>query len=76
LCTTGRGADGVFRLYTRTLDREQATLLEGTEGAYGPFFSPDDQAVGFFAGKKLKTISIGGGGAMVLCDALLGFGGS
>jgi len=73
---TGRGMDGVIRLYARTLDREQSALLEGTEGAYGPFFSPDGQAVGFFAGKKLKTISIEGGGAMALCDALVGLGGS
>jgi len=73
---TGRSTDGVFRLYTRTLDREQSTTLEGTEGAYGPFFSPDGQAVGFFAEKKLKTISIAGGVAMVLCDALSGLGGS
>jgi hypothetical protein len=73
---TGRGTDGAVRLYTRPLDQEQSTQLEGTEGAYSPFFSPDGQAVGFFAQKKLKTLSIGGGGAMVLSDALGGMGGS
>ena len=30
---TGRGTDGTFRLYTRTLDQEQAAPLAGTEGA-------------------------------------------
>ena len=73
---TGRGTDGGFRLYTRTLDREQSSVLEGTEGAYAPFFSPDGQSVGFFAGKKLKTISIAGGGATVLGDTLGAIGGS
>ena len=73
---TGRGTDGTVRLYTRTLDQEQSTQLEGTEGAYGPFFSPDGQAVGFFAQKKLRTIPIGGGGARVLSDALSSLGGS
>src|ERR1700728_4546366 len=73
---TGRGTDGAVRLYTRTLDQEQSMQLEGTEGAYSPFFSPDGQAVGLFAQQKLKTLSIGGGGAMVLSDALGGMGGS
>src|SRR5208337_1353121 len=73
---TGRGTDGTFRLYTRTLDQEQAAPLAGTEGAYGPFFSPDGQAVGFFASGKLKKISVERGGAVVLCDAPGGYGGS
>jgi Tol biopolymer transport system component len=73
---TGRGPDGTFRLYTRTLDQEQSTTLAGTEGAYGPFFSPDGQAVGFFAGGKLKKTSVERGGVVVLCDASGGVGGS
>jgi Tol biopolymer transport system component len=44
---TGRDKDGVFRLYMRALDQERAVPLAGTEGAYGPFFSPDGQAAGF-----------------------------
>ena len=74
---TGRGRDGTFRLYTRTLDQEQAAPLGGTEGAYGPFYSPDGQAVGFFAGGKLKKTSIERGGVVVLSvDASQGIGGS
>ena len=73
---TGRGSDGTFRLYTRTLDQERAAPLEGTEGGFGPFFSPDGQAVGFFAGGKLKKISVERGGVVVLCDAPGAFGGS
>ena len=64
------------RLYSRTLDQEQAVPLAGTEGAYGPFFSPDGRSVGFFAGGKLKKISIERGGVVVLCDVSIGIGGS
>ena len=71
---TGRGTDGT--LYTRTLDQQDATPVAGTEGGYGPFFSPDGHSIGFFAGGKLKTISVEGGVAVSLCDAPFGFGGS
>jgi Tol biopolymer transport system component len=78
LIYTGRGSDGKLRLYTRTLDQDQdqAAPLAGTEGVYGPFFSPDGQTVGFFAGGKLKTIPVRGGPAVALCDVAFGVGGS
>jgi hypothetical protein len=41
----GDGADGKHRL-----DRDETMPLSGTEGVYGPFFSPDGQFIGFFAG--------------------------
>ena len=63
------GVDSKVRLYTRLLDQHEVTLLEGTEGASGPFFSPDGQWIGFYADGKLKKISVGGGGAITLCDA-------
>jgi serine/threonine-protein kinase len=73
---TGRGTDGTFRLYTRTLDQEMTTPLAGTEDAYGPFFSPDGLSIGFFARGKLKTISVERGGVVELCSVLEGSGGS
>jgi hypothetical protein len=73
---TGRDTDGKLRLFTRQLDREQATPLAGTEGAENPFFSPDGQWIAFFANGKLKKVSIQGGGAVMLCDAPGGRGGS
>jgi WD40 repeat protein len=72
----GGGTDGKVRLYTRLLDQEQAEPLAGTEDAYGPFFSPDGQFVGFFAAGKLKKISVRGGGTVELCDAPGLYGGS
>src|SRR6202521_2428579 len=57
------------RLFTRRLDQPTAAELADTEGAYAPFFSPDGQWVAFFAGNKLKKISVDGGAAVNLCDA-------
>lgn len=70
------GADKSRRLYIRSLDQMQATLLSGTEDAYDPFFSPDDQWIAFFAGGKLKKIFVQGGAVVTLCDALNDRGGS
>ncbi len=60
------------RLFTRRLDQPKAAELAGTEGAIAPFFSPDGQSIAFFAQGKLKTISVDGGAAVVLCDAGVG----
>jgi Tol biopolymer transport system component len=64
------------RLYTRRLDESRANELAGTDGAYAPFFSPDGQWIAFFTAEKLKKISVEGGGAVVLCNAPNGRGGS
>ncbi|MGD1097792.1 MAG: protein kinase, partial [Bryobacteraceae bacterium] len=63
-------------LFTRRMDQPKAVELAGTEGAYALFFSPDGQWVAFFANSKLKKISVEGGAAVALCDALTGNGGS
>ena len=64
------------RLYTRRLDQAKPAELPGTEGASGPFFSPDGQWVAFFAQGKLRKISVEGGVAIALCDAANARGGS
>jgi Tol biopolymer transport system component len=69
LAVTVRGADGKLRLYTRLLNQSQSTLLAGTDNATDPFFSPDNEWIGFFADDKLKKISVDGGAAVTLCDA-------
>jgi Tol biopolymer transport system component/predicted Ser/Thr protein kinase len=60
---------GVQQLFVRPIDSQGAKLLPGTEGAESPFFSPDGQWIGFFAGGKLKKVSIAGGTALTLCDS-------
>ena len=69
LAFVARSGGGQQRLYVRRLDQMRATPLSGTEGVLQPFFSPDGQWIGFFAGGKLKKISVTGGAAMPLCDA-------
>ena len=64
------------RLFTRRLDQPNATELAGTQGANAPFFSPDGQWVAFFTSGKLQKISVEGGSAVTLCDAISGRGGS
>ena len=63
-------AEGESRLYVRRLDSFDVRPLEGTEGAIHPFFSPDGEAVGFLTNDKVKTVSLSGGSARVLCDAI------
>ena len=63
-----KGADGREQLATRRLDQSIVTVLAGTEGATDPFFSPDGQWIGFFAGRKLKKIPLQGGEVVSLCD--------
>ncbi len=61
------------QLNLRLLDQLEATPIRGTEGAgltagRGPFFSPDGQWIGFWAGGQLKKIAVTGGGAVTLCS--------
>lgn len=60
---------GISQLATRTLDQPNATILSGTELAADPFFSPNGQWIGFFAGGKLKKVAAQGGAPVTLCDA-------
>ncbi|MGI8989512.1 MAG: winged helix-turn-helix domain-containing protein [Bryobacteraceae bacterium] len=63
-----KAADGGEKLAMRRLDQSIVTILAGTEGAVDPFFSPDGQWIGFFAGKKLKKTPLQGGEVVSLCD--------
>lgn len=56
-------------IYLRPLDSLDATTLSDTEGANTPVFSPDGQWIEFFAGGKLKKISVNGGSAVTLAYA-------
>lgn len=56
-------------LYLRPLDRFESTPLAGTENAANPFFSPDGRWIGFFAGDKLKKVSVDGGAPVTVAEA-------
>jgi eukaryotic-like serine/threonine-protein kinase len=61
---------GSQQLYLRAMDSLEAKPIPGTEGGVSPFFSPDGLWLGFFASGKLKKISVSGGSALTLGDAL------
>ena len=67
---------GVNQLYLRSMESLETKALPGTEEASLPFFSPNGQWIGFFAGRQMKKISVGGGAPVVLCDIASGRGGS
>jgi eukaryotic-like serine/threonine-protein kinase len=67
---------GTQQIYLRAMDSVEARPIPGTEGATAPFFSPDCQWLGFFAGNKLKKVSMSGGAVQTLGDAAFPGGGS
>jgi Tol biopolymer transport system component len=61
------GAGG--RLWLQQLDQEKPRLLDGTEGATFPFWSPDGKSLGLFLAGKLQTMLVTGGAPVTVCDA-------
>jgi Tol biopolymer transport system component len=53
-------SDGISRLYVRRRDDTDVRLLEGTEGASYPVFSPDNKSLAFIADFTLKKASFDG----------------
>ena len=63
-------------LYKRTMDQGVVEAINGTEGGFAPFLSPDNQWVGFIADNKLKKVSLSGGHSQILADAPHSVGGT
>jgi Tol biopolymer transport system component len=61
-----RAADGAPRLYLRNLARPDTREVAQSAGARAPFFSPDGEWVGFWAGKTLQKAPVSGGETVVL----------
>jgi Tol biopolymer transport system component len=68
--------NGPSRLWLRPLAATTAQPLAGTDGASGPFWSPDSGSVGFFADGKLKRIDLGGAAPRALAAVARPGGGS
>jgi eukaryotic-like serine/threonine-protein kinase len=60
---------GIARLYVRPIDSYEVRALPGTEGAFGPFFSPNGRWIGFFVGNELKKTRLDGGEPVRLAEA-------
>src|SRR5438132_3093576 len=64
----GEGTAGRSVLYLRSSSEGEPRSIDGTEGADTPFFSPDGTSLAFFVDRKLKKVSLSGGGPATICD--------
>jgi DNA-binding winged helix-turn-helix (wHTH) protein/Tol biopolymer transport system component len=69
------GAPGSYRLFLREIDQFEAVPVPGTDGAHGPFFSPDGKSLGFFLQYRLMVMSLPAGQPIDLAAADSGHGG-
>jgi eukaryotic-like serine/threonine-protein kinase len=60
--------EGEFRLFTRRFDALESRQIAGTEGARGPFISPDGAWIGFIRNSRMYKVSTGGGDPLFVCD--------
>jgi eukaryotic-like serine/threonine-protein kinase len=67
LAFSATDASGQSSLWIRPLGSAEARRMDQTEDALLPFWSPDSQFVGFWAGGKLKKIRRTGGLPEVIC---------
>ncbi|MBI5170623.1 MAG: protein kinase [Candidatus Eisenbacteria bacterium] len=56
-----RQGEGADMLWVRSIGADDARPIAGTEGAWGPFFSPDGRSLGFLSGATMKKVPVGGG---------------
>src|SRR5688572_156875 len=57
---------GTRRLALRSMNGTEMRILEGTNGATRPFFSPDGAKLGLVVDSRLRAVSLAGGGVMTL----------
>jgi tRNA A-37 threonylcarbamoyl transferase component Bud32 len=65
-----RDGEGPDLLWARSLGNDDAHPIPGTEGAQGPFFSPDGRSLGFFANSELKRVDVAGGPVITLASGI------
>jgi serine/threonine protein kinase len=68
LAFIGTGSDGLNRLYVWQCDTGQFRLIEDTEGAITPFWSPDGRHVAFNTGVHLKRVDLATGSTRVITE--------
>jgi Tol biopolymer transport system component len=62
------GAGGRERLYKRRLADAQGMVIDGTDGAEQPFFSPDGQWLGYVVGDRIWKMRSDGGSPIAVAD--------
>jgi serine/threonine protein kinase len=77
LAFVGVGPNGENNIWVRSLSTGAEQQLSGTDGATGPFWSPDSTRLGFFADSKLKIVDASGGEQpRILSETNFGRGGT
>jgi len=72
----GVASDAIARLYVRSIRENATRMLDGTQNAEYPFWSPDGKFIGYFADGKIKKVDAGGGAPIAVCEAVNPRGGS
>ena len=67
-------ASGRSQLFLRSVDRDEAAAIPGTEDASDPFFSPDAEWIGFFAHGSLQKVRVDSASPVVIAAARAGAG--
>jgi serine/threonine-protein kinase len=63
--------DDRIHLFVRSLDAYDAFPVRSSDGARDPFFSPDGEWVGFFAGGQMRRVHLASGSSSSIADASL-----
>jgi Tol biopolymer transport system component len=72
----GAAAPGeAVTLWVRSLRTGETRRLPGTEGGFGPFWSPDARSIGYFDFTDLKRVDLAGGSPITLCPTRIARGG-
>lgn len=68
--------DGTSQLWLRQLTSDRDQPIAGTEGANTPFWSPDSQWIGFFAGNDLRKVHVSSGVTQLVASNVTTYGGA
>ena len=66
LAFVGAAAGGSTRLWLQSLDEDGARMVEGSEGAAAPFWSPDSRTVAFRLVDQMMKMDVAGGRPVAL----------
>lgn len=69
-------SSGNNAIWIRQLNNLKAEKCPGTEGANFPFWSPDNQFIGFFSEGKMKKVNVSGGPPLTICEVNNGWSAS
>ncbi len=59
---------GKKQLIVRSIRESEGKLIDGTDDAASPFFSPDGRWIAFASGKELKKVPVSGGSPVTICN--------